>query len=296
MRTNYAGNSNDAYWLSNARALLTGPAPFGYSPFYGSPDIAQSLRTRIGFLQLEEKITERGRLQLPDLQALAFANRIHAAELVLPDLLLRCMSAPDMQVRAGCIALAGWDRRANLDSRGAVLFREFWHRAVSVPGKWAVPFDPRDPVHTPRGLTSESTADLLVALKQAVQKLELHGIPLDGPLGQFQGDIRNGVRVPIHGGIGNVDGSYNSLTMGTQPEAGGYKNVIWGTSYVQTITFDQVGPVAQGLLVYGQSVDPKSPHYADQVPVFSRKEFLRLPFTAEQIRADPHYRSIWLRE
>ena len=37
-------------------------------------------------------------------------------------------------------------------------------------------------------------------------------------------------------------------------------NVYWGTSHVQTVTFDETGPVAQTLLVYGQSTDPKSPY------------------------------------
>lgn len=296
LRTDYAGNSNDGYWLNNARALLSGPAPLGYSPLYGATNIAQSLRTRVGFLQLEQKIAQRGRLQLEDLQELAFANRVYSAELILPELLPRCHNALDQQVRAGCAALAGWDRRVNLESRGAVLFREFWAKAALVADKWEIPFDPRDPLNTPRGLSPTATPAMLSALKEAVQQLDALGIALDGALGQFQGDIRNGVRVPIHGGIGNFDGSYNSLTMGTRLEAGGYKNVVWGTSYVQTVTFDQAGPVAFGLLTYGQSVDPRSPHYADQVPVFSRKEFPPLPFTPERIRADAQYKVIQLSE
>ncbi|QYF95463.1 penicillin acylase family protein [Massilia sp. PAMC28688] len=296
MRTDYAGNSNDSYWLNNARALLTGPAPYGYSPLYGPVNAAQSLRTRIGFVQLEEQIAQRGRLQLQDLQELAFANRIHAAELVLPDLLPHCLASSDAQVRAGCAALAGWDRRANLESRGAVLFREFWLQVANAPGKWAVPFDPRDPVHTPRALAAGLVPDMLASLKRSVQKLEMLGVPLDGPLGQYQSDTRGGVRVPIHGGIGNVDGSYNSLTMGSPLRATGYENVIWGTSYVQTVTFDHKGPVAEGMLVYGQSVDPASPHYGDQVPLFSRKQFIALPFWPEDMKADPQYKVMRIAE
>jgi acyl-homoserine-lactone acylase len=291
LRTDYVGNSNDAYWVSNARELLT-----GFSPLYGQVNVAQSLRTRVGFLQLEERIADRGLLELRDLQELAFANRIHAAEVVLPDLLPHCMTAADVQVREGCAALAAWDRRANLDSQGAVLFREFWNLALPVPDKWAVPFDAGEPLTTPRGVAAAAVPTMLGALKTAVQKLQSLGIPLDGRLGDFQGDTRNRVRVPLHGGIGNADGSYNSLTMRSPLEAGGYKDVAWGTSYVQTVTFDQAGPVGHGFLTYGQSVDPASPHYADQVSLFSRKEFPALPFTQERMRADPQYRVIQLRE
>ena len=104
------------------------------------------------------------------------------------------------------------------------------------------------------------------------------------------------MRVPLHGAIGDIDGSYNSIHMGTALDASGYHEIIWGTSYVQTITFDDAGPVAQGMLLYGQSVDPKSAYFADQLRLFSRKEWPVLPFTRAQIEADPHYRKITLSE
>jgi acyl-homoserine-lactone acylase len=263
---------------------------------YGPTDVAQSLRTRIGFLQLEEKISERGQLQLTDLQDLAFANRVHAAELVLPEFLPRCLASADMTLQPACAALAAWDRRVNLDSRGAVLFREFWNLAADIPGKWQVALDVADPVRTPRGLTHACTPALLAALKTAQQKLQALSIPLDARLGDYQGETRNGVRVPLHGAMGNVDGSYNSIRMRGSLQAGGYEGVAWGTSYVQTVGFDASGPLAYGMLVYGQSVDPASPHYADQLAPYSHKQFSLLPFSADAIRTDPHYTLQILRE
>ena len=296
VRTDYVANSNDSYWLTNARSLLYGPTPYGYSPLYGETNIEQSLRTRIAFKQLEEKIAERGKLQVGDLQDLAFANRIYAAELVLPEFLPRCQTSSDMQVKAACDALAAWDRRANLDSRGAVLFREFWNIAAGLPDKWTVPLDLNDPVNTPRGLAPAATAPMLEALKAAAQKLASFNIPLNGRLGDYQGDTRNGVRVPVHGGIGDIDGSFNSIHMRTALQADGYHDIAWGTSYVQTVTFDGNGPVAYAMLVYGQSVDPKSPHYGDQVPLYSQKQFPLLPFSQEQIRSDPQFKQTTLVE
>jgi acyl-homoserine-lactone acylase len=112
----------------------------------------------------------------------------------------------------------------------------------------------------------------------------------------LQGDTRNGVRTSMHGGIGDIDGSYNSIHMRTPLGATGYDDVEWGTSYVQTVTFDETGPVAQAILVYGQSVDPKSPYYADQLPLYSNKQWPVLPFNVEKIKADPHYARITLSE
>jgi acyl-homoserine-lactone acylase len=73
-------------------------------------------------------------------------------------------------------------------------------------------------------------------------------------------------------------------------EFDGYHAVAWGTSYIQVVGFDDVGPVARGLLTYGQSIDPRSPYYADQLPLYSEKRLQSLPFSESQIRADGNYR------
>ncbi|RSZ55078.1 hypothetical protein HF313_31715 [Massilia atriviolacea] len=295
LRTDYVGNSNDSYWLSNPRALLTGPAPFGYSPLYGAVGVAQMLRTRIGFRQLEDALLEK-RLHMGDVQELAFANRVYAAELMLPELLPLCRVSVDVLVAQACRALGAWDRRANLDSRGAVLFREFWNRASSIPDKWAVPLDAADPVNTPRGLAPAAGPAMLAALKEAAQYMSALSVPLDGRLGDYQSDTRNGVRVPLHGAVGDIDGSYNSIHMETALQADGYHQIGWGTSYVQTVTFDEAGPVAQAMLLYGQSVDPASPYHVDQLSLYSQKTWPLLPFNQGSIRADPHYLATTLSE
>lgn len=296
MRTDYVANSNDSYWLANPRALLTGPAPLGYSPLYGRVASEQSLRTRIGFLQVEQLLSQRSRLDLTDLQVLAYSNRVYAAELVLPALLDACAGGGDVLLQRACTTLRAWDRRADLDSRGAVLFREFWALASAIPNKWAKPFDPTDPVNTPSGVAPAAMPAMLTALRSAADKLRSLGVPLDGRLGDYQVEPRNGVRIPLHGGNGTQEGTYGSLTMRSGLTAQGYVGAHWGQSYLQTVTFDAQGPVAQGLLTYGQSVDPRSPWYADQTMAYSRKEWPGLPFTPEKIRADPGYTTITLRE
>jgi len=296
IRTDYVGNSNDSYWLSNPKALLTGPAPFGFSPLYGRVGVEQHLRTRIGFKQFEELVAQRGKLGLADLQGLAFANRLFAAELVLPELLPACAGNTDALLAQACTVLGAWDRHVNIDSRGAVLFREFWNTAAGIPNKWAVPFNPADPVNTPSGVAPAAIPAMLTALKNAALKLQSLGIPLDGRLGDYQTETRNGVRIPLHGGIGNIDGSYNSLTMRGGLTATGYNGVYWGESYIQTVGFDDQGPVAQAMLTYGQSTNPKSPYYTDQINVFSRKEWPVLPFAEDKIKADPNYVPLTLTE
>lgn len=296
MRTDYVGNSNDSYWLTNPKALLTGPAPLGFSPLYGRTGVEQTLRTRIGFRQMEDLLAQRSKLTLADMQALAFSNRVYAAELVLPELLTACAALSNELSRQACNVLQAWDRRANVDSRGAVLFREFWSVASSIPNKWANPFNPADPVNTPNGVAPAAMPAMLAAQRDAAVKLQSLGIPLDARLGDVQVEPRNGVRIPLHGGNGNQEGTYSSLTMRTGLTANGYVGAHWGQSYIQTVGFDEQGPVAQAMLTYGQSTDPKSPWYADQTQVYSRKEWPVLPFTQEKIKADPNYATMSLRE
>lgn len=296
MRTDYVGNSNDSYWLTNPKALLSGPAPLGFSPLYGRTGVEQTLRTRIGFRQMEDLLAQRSKLTLADMQALAFSNRVYAAELVLPELLTACAALSNELSRQACNVLQAWDRRANVDSRGAVLFREFWSVASSIPNKWANPFNPADPVNTPNGVAPAAMPAMLAALRDAAVKLQSLGIPLDARLGDVQVEPRNGVRIPLHGGNGNQEGTYSSLTMRTGLTANGYVGAHWGQSYIQTVGFDEQGPVAQAMLTYGQSTDPKSPWYADQTQVYSRKEWPVLPFTQEKIKADPNYATMSLRE
>ncbi len=288
-RSDYVGNSNDSYWLSNAHALLNGPAPYGYSPLYGPTATPQMLRTRIGFKQVEEAIGGGSKLTLTDLQQLAFADRVYAAEIVLPDLLPSCAASNDALTQQACTVLASWDKHANLDSRGAILFREFWNSASTIPDKWAVTFDAGDPVNTPRGVAAQAMPGMLAALKSAAQKMQGLHIPLDARLGDYQSETRNGVRTGVHGAIGDIDGSYNSIHMRSDLTADGYRDIAWGTSYVQTVTFDTTGPVAQAMLLYGQSVNPASPFYGDQIGTYARKEWPRLPFHVEAIKADPRY-------
>lgn len=222
---------------------------------------------------------------MSDLQDLMFVNRVHAAELTLPDLLPACKASDDPTVAQTCGVLAAWDRRANLDSRGAVLFREFWRVAQGVPNLWRVPFDSHDPMHTPSGIASGAMPSMLAALKHVAANMKALNVPLDAKLGDYQGELRNGERIPLHGGLGDPDGTYSTLMMGPVLTAAGYGSVAYGDSYIQAVTFDANGPVARGMLVYGQSTDPKSPYYADQLLVYSRKEWPTLPFNAASVNA-----------
>jgi acyl-homoserine-lactone acylase len=181
--------------------------------------------------------------------------------------------------------LRGWNRTDDLDAKGAHLFREFWRKAKDIPNVWRVPFDPKDPVATPSGLRLADEAvraKVWEALAGAVAESKKAGFALDVPLGKVQ--VKPTARGPIgvHGG-NEFEGVLNMIE--TLPLAARGLEPVYGTSYVQAVTFDERGPVAEAILTYGQSSQPDSPRAFDQLPAFSRKEWPKLPFHARDVAA-----------
>lgn len=282
-RRDYVANSNDSYWLSNASA------PYRQlSPILGAWGTQRSLRTRSGLIELARRLDGSdglagdGKVTQALAERMAFANKSLAAELVMPGLLKLCGTRTE--IADACAALRGWDQRFDNDSRGAYLFHVFWEKARSISGLWSVPFDAADPVHTPRGLvtTGEPADELVKALAEAAAAVKAKGLALDVAWGQVQFAMRNVDRIPVHG----AEGSLGVLNVQMSREVEGGLTPYHGSSYVQVVTFDDEGPVANAVLSYSQSTDPASPHFGDQTRAYAAKRFRRLPFRAAAVRAD----------
>jgi acyl-homoserine-lactone acylase len=279
-------NSNDSFWLSNP-----GIEWREFSPLIGATGVPQTLRTRTGIHEIEDRLAGRDgiaahdRVGLAEVQAMLFRNHNHAAHLVLDDLLSVCGESAATAVHEACAVLAAWDRGNDLDSQGAHLFREWWRRAHRVENVWRVPFDPEEPVATPRGLNTDDPvirSQVLALLEDAVVVVEAAGFEIDAPLSAVQRGP-SGASIGLHGGM-EFEGLLNKVEA-LPSEAlppGGYR-INFGTSYVQTVTFDDEGPVAEALLTYGQSSLPGSPRSFDQLGLYARKAWQPLPFHPDDI-------------
>jgi acyl-homoserine-lactone acylase len=143
------------------------------------------------------------------------------AQMVLPDLLASCPTAPTPAARDGCVALQSWDRRNNVESRGAHLFREFWRQARGIPGVYALAFDPANPIATPSGLKMADAAvagKVWEALAAAVGKVRDAGFALDAPWGDVQRPAITELPIALHGGDGN-EGVLNYLSASGAPDS-----------------------------------------------------------------------------
>jgi acyl-homoserine-lactone acylase len=302
-RHDFVQNSNDNYWLTNPAVNLYS---FYVPAVVGKVPEQQNLRTRLGVPQALARLSNTDGLggntfSLQNLQQLALADRSLAADLFLPDLLKLCGTDAAASVKSLCDVLAAWDRKFELTSKGAHLFREFFLTAAAIPNVYTVPFDYLNPLTTPRGLniTNSTVATSLVgALAAAGKKITDAGLAVDAPLGTVQFAIQVALPgqkiIPIHGNEGSPLGIYNSISSQLVPGLGYVVN--YGTSYIQTVQFTDTGVNAQAFLTYSQSTNPASPNFADQTARFSAKQWITLPFTEAAITSDPAYKTSTISE
>ncbi len=291
-RRDYVENSNDSYWLANPLHPLT-----GFSPIIGLAGTPQGLRTRLGNEMIAERVAGtdglgRPKFNIPTLQRMWEGDRSKLAELVLADLVADCRAHPSQAASNGqmvdltlaCNALAGYNRTGLLGAHGGWLFSVF-NALDSDSGFYATPFNPAQPLTTPSGLNTSGSATPLKYLADAVQNLRAHGIALDASYGQVQYAPQSR-RIGIAGcDTGCFNAIYSSIGSTTNPtSAAPYGQVYDGSSLVMTTQLNPSGPASQGILTYSQSSDPTSPWYENMTKLYSHRRWVKLAYTARQLR------------
>lgn len=291
-RDDYVTNSNDSYWLPNPASPLT-----GFPRILGGEKNVRSLRTRLGLKMVQGRLAgtdglEGQRFTLEQLQTVMLNNRAYSGELLRDAAVSLCRRTPFVlmadgtfeDLRPACPVLAQWDLKGNLDSRGELLWRVFMFNAVAVTGgPYLIPFNPEDPVNTPRVLNTLHP-QVAQALGTAVRTLRERNIALDAATGSVQGKQKNGVFIPIHG-CSHDEGCFNQMANRLLPD-GTYEPIL-GSSFIMAVSFTNAGPVAKSVLTYSQSSNPASPWYADQTALFSQKQWVPMRFTEADIASDP---------
>lgn len=305
-------NANDAHWLTNVDEPLT-----GYSVLHGLERAPISQRTRANHVAARA-VAATGVTVDTALDAMFDNASITATRLRGP--------VAD-RLRAGGLDAAAavldrWDGRCDLDSRGAALWRElmagFTVAELTDRGRlFGDRFDPDRPLDTPAELapspgSSPEDDPLVAAAREAIALLERAGVALDAPLGAVQWVHRGGRRIPIHGGgepdgVANIMSSMEMLVPSTvQPPtepkrpfpervlrtglaADGYP-CTYGASIVLAVDLTPDGPVAKGLLAYGQSSDPDAPDAAEQPEAFAARRWRTVAYTEAAIAADTRAR------
>jgi acyl-homoserine-lactone acylase len=278
-------NANDSYWLPNPELPLT-----GFARIIGCEECLRSLRTRMVYRYVLDRLDGSDGLGGADefthdqLMRIQTENRVYGAELAREDDDLQDVCAAADVPTAACDALAGWDGRTDVDSRGAILFREFFTRGGAQT--WEVPFDADDPVNTPRDL-EESDDAVIAAFEAGVARLDDAGVAYDAPLGSQQkaGDDGAG-DISVHGGFGST-GNANVIAI-RNPTANTdvLYPISYGSSHIQAVAFDDDGVEGCTILTYGQSYDPTSDFHDDQTRLWEGEEWVCWPRTQADITAE----------
>jgi acyl-homoserine-lactone acylase len=281
-RRDWVANANDSYWMPNDKVRLE-----GYARIIGCEECERSLRTRVVYRYVQDRLTgadgRSGRkVSLTDLLGFQHQNRVLGAELSKEDedLAEVCTAAGGGE---SCDVLDAWDATSDRSSVGPHIFEEFWKR-VPKNTAWARPFDPADPLGTPRDL-NEANPQVVKAMRDALAHLDERRITPDTPWGQLQVAADEGAPpIGLGGGDANA-GNANALATGLPAtNTDRLRPIAYGSSHIQGVAFLDGGRVAaRTVLTYGQSTDPTSPWAHDQTRLFGQERWVAFPFTAREI-------------
>ncbi|NOW48655.1 acyl-homoserine-lactone acylase [Novosphingobium sp. SG751A] len=271
----FVQNANDPPWLATYPRVLD-PKKW---PSYVSTIGPMSQRAQMSV----KLLNETPKLSFDDFVARKLTTRALMADRMLPELLAAGKDSTDPDIQAAVAVLSAWDHQDNADSRGALLF-ETWALLFS-PGNftsqanYAVKWTLDDPLETPRGLKDPAAA--VAMLKQAVAKTkQLYGA-IDRPFGDVSRFHIGGVNLPGNGGFGNT-GVFRTITWG--PMKDGERTPQHGETWVSMIEFST--PMkAVGMMSYGNSSQPGSPHNADQLKFLNAKTFRTLWIERKDVEA-----------
>ena len=287
VRRDWVMNANDSYWLPNPEQPLE-----GYAGIIGCEQCVRTMRTRMVSHYVMDRLAAGEKESPRSLRGHEHENRVMAAEVMRENGALDQVCQATGETEA-CRVLHDWDGRSDTDSVGTHIFEEFITRVPTVAAGpadpvWLTPFDPHDPLNTPRDL-NVTNPQVIQAMSDAISSLRDRGIPFDATWGSLQvaGD-RGAPPIPLGGGTGDAAGNANALaSRWARDNKDHYRPITYGSSHIQAISFLPGGRVdARTILTYGQSENPRSPYSSDQTRMFSRKQWVRFAWTDAQIRQD----------
>ena len=271
----FVHNTNDPPWNAAWPNTLD---PANYPPYLAP--VNMSFRAERSLRML----TEHDKMTYDQFVELKHSTEAELADRILPDVLAAAMKYGTPLAKQAANVLARWDRHVDADSQGAVLFynwaTKFMGSSLGSQAGFAIQYDLKDPLHTPRGL--KDPAKTAAQLDAAAQQTIAESGALDVQWGKVMRYQLGGVDLPANGGFGNL-GVFRVITFGALHE--GTRSQTHGETWVSTVEFTSP-PKARVLMSYGNSSQPGSPHLTDQLPFLVKKE-LRTPWrTRAEIEAN----------
>ena len=165
--------------------------------------------------------------------------------------------------------IQNWDRKTDINSIGAGLYGVLYYQLV---------YNYADQI---RRLSSEdkpvSEKIILSAISDIKTYLIEHFGKVKITLGEFQKLVRGDKELPIWG-LPDV-----ITAMSSRPYKDGMHKVFAGESYIGLVRFTKDGPIMESIMSFGNSDDPSSDHYTDQMEMYSKFQTKKMTFDKKEI-------------
>ena len=165
--------------------------------------------------------------------------------------------------------IQNWDRKTDTNSIGAGLYGVLYYHLI---------YNYADQI---RKLSSEDKPVSKEIILSAVSDIKPYLIEHFGKvkitLGEFQKLVRGDKELPIWG-LPDV-----ITAMSSRPYKDGKHKVFAGESYIGLVRFTNEGPVMESIISFGNSDDPSSDHYTDQMEMYSKFQTKKMTFDKDEI-------------
>ena len=270
-------NANDPPWTATFPQALN---PNDY-PSYLAPRFMHLRAQRSA-----QMLMEKPKISFDEMVVDKFSSRMELADRILDDLISAAREQGSELGRQAADVLSAWDRKAEANSRGAVLFA-VWARSMQPSKLFATPWNENSPLKTPNGLADSASAVKVLEVAATTVKL-LYGA-LDVPWGEVARLRYGNVDVPASGGPG-LFGIFRVIDLA--PAAAGRFQQVAGDTYIAAIEFSN--PVkAKVLTTYGNATQSGSPHVGDQLQLYARNELRPVWRTRKEIEAHLESRKVF---
>ncbi len=162
------------------------------------------------------------------------------------------------------IEIQNWDRSTNSDSIGAGIFAMFYYNLGNYIRK----------PYINRNLSNNLIAQMLRDVKAYMVK---YFNKTNVRLGEYQKLVRGDKEIPIWGMPDVI------TAMTSSRHLDGKRKITHGESYIQLVKFSNGRPHIESVMSYGNSENPDSPHFGDQMEMFSKFETKKMTFDKEVI-------------
>ena len=255
-------NSNDMPWTSTYPMMLD---PTKFAAGFAAPQgITQRAQRGIRILS-----TAPPKMTFEDVKRGKLSTRVETADQFVDDIVATAKARGTPLAKRAADVLAGWNREAEVDSDGMLLFYKFMTAAgpaFNAIGGFMVPTDDARPLETPRGFKDPAKAMAMLDTVAAEVEKEY------GRLNVKWGDVlrfrRGNADLPGNGAPSQLGAI---RTIGVSAFKDGKVEAVSGDTFYAVIEFStpQRGEV---LLNYGNWSKAGSKHIEDQLPLASRKE------------------------